>query len=80
MVNERLTRLRDAGIIESYRNGRWISFTIADVPQEIFGLLLQMFAEELSWHDAVTNDRRALEALTQTKQLKNTSETSRRMS
>ena len=80
MVNERLTRLRDAGIVESYRSGRWISYTIAEIPQEILSLLRQMFADELSWHDAVTADRHALEALTQAKQLKNTSETSRRMS
>jgi len=80
MVNERLTRLREAGIVESYRNGRWISFTLTEASHEIISLLLQIFAEELSWHDAVTADRHALETLIQSKKLKKASETSRTVS
>jgi len=77
MVNERLTRLREAGIVESYRNGRWISFTLTEASHEIISLLLQIFAEELSWHDAVAADRRALEVVRETKNPKNASETTR---
>lgn len=62
-VDDRLSKLRQVGVVDADHDGRWLRFRINPGARSMISALLDKFEHEVMWHESVTDDQARLERL-----------------